>query len=387
MSVPHALRRAAPVGLLATLLSAGSATASTPTVVVQEGAAGQQVQVTDLDVRGQRVALTSRGSTGSPNGYRVSLSTDGGASWTTSAKLDPDFRDPRVTICGGYAAVAYTDAYDTGYRDVLVNATPFGGGGEGFERISILKTTRGPDVTCIGGDEVAVAYFEQAVDGYGVRVTTTGDALETLGGGPGRQTFWNASASSSKGLGIAASTDRLYVTWFDGKRLKLRRFRIAQASGNLLTSLGTTTIATVSGGRDPRIGADGSRVFVSYSKGADLVVRRSTDKGASFGSAKTLRNLPNASEIGAMPTTVAVKGKRAVIGAVEIGGIETLTGKGLAYRTTNGGSSWSLRHSHSGGRTVAGLVKADGAQRLIEAWDQSISQPSVQRIRSHRATD
>ncbi|MBX3029710.1 MAG: hypothetical protein KF809_06095 [Chloroflexi bacterium] len=387
MPVCHTLRRAAPAGLLATLLSAGSAAAFTPTVTVEEGDPGDQIEVTDLAGRGPRVAITSWHRAGGATGYVLSMSDDAGATWSQASSLDPDFREPQVAICDGRAAVAYTDEYISGYRDVLVDARPFAGGEDGFERITSARTTRGPDVTCIGGDEVVVAFFQQTSSGWGVRVRTTGDALDVFGSGPGAQGFSIGSGTPSRGLGVAASGDRLYVTWFDGNKLRLRRFAIGQAPGNVLTRITTSTIATVPGGRNPRIGAAGSRVFVTYSKGPDLVVRRSTNKGVSFGGAKTLRNLPNASEVGALPTTVAVNGTRAVIGAVEVGGIETLTGKGLSYRTTNGGSSWTRVHSHSGGRTVAGLIKADDAQRLIEAWDQSISQPSVQRIRSHRATD
>ena len=95
----------------------------------------------------------------------------------------------------------------------------------------------------------------------------------------------------------------------------------------------------------------------------------------SFGSAQTLRNEPFPSEIGALPTTVAVHGSRVAIGALEIGGIDGPVGKGLGYRSTNSGSSYSHVSTRSQGKLVAGLLTVGGVYKYAEAWDQSISQP------------
>ncbi len=114
---------------------------------------------------------------------------------------------------------------------------------------------------------------------------------------------------------------------------------------------------------------------------ADLKARRSTNSGASFGSAWTLRNEPFPSEIGAFPVTVAVKGSKVAIGAVELGGIETLTGKGLGYRSTNGGTSYTRVSTHGSGRTAATIVEVGSTHKCAEAWDQSITDGTEIRFR------
>ena len=146
------------------------------------------------------------------------------------------------------------------------------------------------------------------------------------------------------------------------------------------TRSGTSTIATLKYGTTPKIGADGDRVILAYMDKADLKVRRSTDKGVSFGSAKTLVNEPFPSEVGAAPTTVAVKGSKVAIGVVEV---NEMSGRGMGYLSTNGGSSYTKQSTHAGGTTVAGLVKVGGSYQYAEAWDQQFSQPNLEQVR-HR---
>jgi hypothetical protein len=164
----------------------------------------------------------------------------------------------------------------------------------------------------------------------------------------------------------------VYVAWFAGSTLKVRRFRISSSSAHTLTSLGTTTIGTVQSGTAPTIGADGTKVVLAYTHGADLKVRRSTNRGVSFGSARTIRNLPDASEIGASATTVAVKGNLVALGVNDIGGIETLSGTGRGYKSTNGGSTFTRLTTHTGGRVLGSVVKVGSSYRWAEVWDQSL---------------
>jgi hypothetical protein len=190
--------------------------------------------------------------------------------------------------------------------------------------------------------------------------------------------------SPSRGLSVAATSDRVYVAWFQGTRLKLRRFRIGAAPNHTLTSLGTTSLGTIPSGTSPQVGASGSKVIVAYTQGADLKVRRSTNRGVSFGAARTLKDLPGASEIGALATTVVMKGDLAAIGSVEAGGIETLTGRGVGYKSTNGGVTWSRVSTHSGGWLLASLVRPGSSYRWAEVWDRSLSQPSPDVVRFRR---
>jgi len=69
---------------------------------------------------------------------------------------------------------------------------------------------------------------------------------------------------------------------------------------------------------------------------------------------------------------------------VELGGIGDLVGRGLGYKSTNGGSTYSQISSHASGRVVATLVRPGSVYRYAEIWDESISDPSAHRIRFRR---
>jgi hypothetical protein len=97
-----------------------------------------------------------------------------------------------------------------------------------------------------------------------------------------------------------------------------------------------------------------------------------------------LRNLPGASEVGALATTLTMKGDLVALGSVEVGGIETLTGKGVGYKSTNGGATWSKVSSHSGGWLLATLTRPGSSYRWAEVWDRSLSQPSPDVVRFRR---
>ena len=79
-------------------------------------------------------------------------------------------------------------------------------------------------------------------------------------------------------------------------------------------------------------------MVLAYQQNSDVRVRRSTNEGASFGSAKTIRNNSDEGFVSARPTTVAVKGERMVVGVVEYFGDVGLSGWGFGYLSTNGGS-------------------------------------------------
>ena len=171
------------------------------------------------------------------------------------------------------------------------------------------------------------------------------------------QSFDLGTGDYSRGLAIAATKDMVYVAWFRGNALKLRRFSVGAGPGYLLSSLGTSTIATLAHAGSVELGAQASRVVVAYAQDSDVRIRRSTNEGASFGSPRTLVNNEAGGFASAWPTTVAVKGERMVVGVTEVVGDIGFSGAGFGYLSTNGGSSWTLKPSHSRGLLVAGLVK------------------------------
>ncbi len=368
----HRVRTGAAAGALALLLTSAfpGLAAFGPASIVDEGAPTEHITLTDLAARGDDLALVTERVLAGNRTAVLSWSDEGGDTWQHQAVEGSPTSEPEVAICGGTAtAVHRVGTGDTARVRSLT--APFGGGLQIIREWTGEGAVRKPDIACVANTYLAVAWFQRIDGEWRLRVRPGPDAAP-IGLGAG---------TVSKGLSIASSNDRLYVAWFRGSSLKVRRFRIGSGSQHALTSLGTTTVASLTYGRYPEIGAGGARAFLAYMDRADLKVRRSTDRGVSFGGARTLRNEPFPSEIGAYPTTVAVGGQRVAIGAVEIGGVEELVGRGLGYYSTNGGSSWALKSSHSGGGTAATLERSVSVYQYAEAWDQSISDPLIERIR------
>ncbi|MEZ4595924.1 MAG: hypothetical protein R3C32_03235 [Chloroflexota bacterium] len=124
--------------------------------------------------------------------------------------------------------------------------------------------------------------------------------------------------------------------------------------------------------------------MLAYTQGADLKVRRSTNRGVSFSSARTVRDLPDASEVGASASTIVVKGSKVALGVNDIGGIETLTGTGRGYKSTDGGATFTRMTTHIGGRVLATLVRPGSSYRWAELWDRSLSGDSPGTVRFRR---
>jgi hypothetical protein len=371
------LRAAVPAALASLAIAASPVAAFQPTVLL--GTADPGVDITLRDHQGRGPALAATGDVvelGVRNGVLL-WSTDSGQTWDNDTLIAP--REAEAAVCAGRAIAIHTR--DVGAERFVRTSThqlaADISGGRDWTDSGVART---PDGACVRNHELAVAWFRKTSDGWKVRVRTGVPAGDDLS----PQTFDLGSGTPSRGLAVAASADRVYVAWFRGQALKLRRFAIGGAPGHTLTSLGTTTLALLRYGNTPELGADGDRVILAFMDRADLKVRRSTNRGVSFGSPRTLRNEPFPSEIGAFPTTVAVKGSRVAIGAVELGGIEGLVGRGLGYKSTDGGATYSRISSHSSGRVVATLVRPGSVYRYAELWDESISDPSAHRIRFRR---
>ena len=380
MSVPRTLRCAGSLAALAAVLSAASALAFHTPVTIVTGGSGESATVTDLSSRGSEVAVTTDWN--GPGGRFVMLaqSSNDGASWSHQTWSGLDFggaRDSQVTVCHGYDVMIYraasSDAIPVWSIETL--ASPTGSGATAIQQLPGTEDARWPDVACIANDRLVTAWLKPQGSGYHVRVRTR----QPVGPTTSPQSFDLGSGSYQRGLSITVTANRVYVTWFRGNALKLARFSIS--SDHRLHLIGTKTIATLTNAVYPRVGADGDRVIVAYTDDYALKVRRSSNTGASFGSAKTLLSVGTSGFAGVFPVTVTVRGSKVVIGGMLSA---ELDGKGLGYRSTDGGSSYQLLSRRSSGRIVAGLVKVGSSYRYAEAWDQSISQPDPQTVRFRR---
>jgi hypothetical protein len=342
-------------------------------------------RITDVASRGSNVAVTMDLRFGGQRIVGLYWSTDGGATsgWAGDTVLfgSASYLESQAAVCRGRAVAAYAVGISATKRAILSHSNDLSGAIEGDrEWTGPGVIARRPDVACIANTELAIAWFQKHSSGYKVVLETgvvTGDDMSPEHFGLGKGT-------PGRGLSVATTADRVYVTWFDGNTLKLRRFRVGTTSAHTLTSLGTTTLGTIPGGTSPTIGADGSRVVLAYTLGADLKVRRSTDRGVSFRPAITVRNLPDASEVGALATSVTVKGKLVALGTIDVGGLETLTGTGRGYKSTDGGATFTRLTTHPGGRVLATVVKPGSSYRWAEVWDQSLDQPGPGLVRFRR---
>ncbi len=379
MSRTRHLRRALPAGVLALALVAAPALADFhPSIVIQTSDANEDLTASDMGFQGAVQVVGIDRSTGAGRSITMAYSTDRGASWSSAGQADA--RESQVTVCGGDPMVIYAQANGPGSWTIGSMAFDVSGSIFGFRDWTSSGVARKPDVACVAGARVVAAWFQKSGSDYRVKVR----AQKVVGEDLTPQAFDLGVGTMGRGLAVATSKTRAYVAWFQGNDLKLRRFSIGTDAGHTLTSLGTSTIASLRYGLYPELGAQGSTVVLALMDRASLKVRRSTNSGGSFGASVTLRTEPFPSEIGISPTTVAVRGSRVAIGAIEIGGDITVQGKGFGYLSTNRGSSFTKQASHAGGRTVASLVLVGDTYRYSEAWDQSISDPTTQVIRYRR---
>lgn len=367
------LRLALPATLLSLAATALPAMALEPSVAVVNFPSGWSGGISDVASRGSTVVVTADVEVGGVPVVEMHWSTDGGATggWdgdTITSGLVPRL-ESSAAVCDGRAVAAHVLQMDSATRGILTHTNSLTSPVEGTrEWTTVNVIARKPDVACVANSELAIAWFERLSSGYKVVLETGVVAGDDLS--PQRLSL--GTGSPGRGLSVAATSDRVYVAWFDGSTLKVRRYRIGTGAAHTLTSLGTTSLGRVQGGTNPKVGADGARVVIAYTQGADLKVRRSTNKGVSFSSARTVRNLPDASEVGALATGVTVKGSKVALGVDDVGGIETLSGTGRGYTSTDGGASFSRVTTHPGGRVLTALVVVGGAHRWAEVWDHSL---------------
>jgi len=381
-----------PIALLASVVVATPAMADFgPTSIVRTTNSGVDLDVTDYAWDGGSIALTWEEV--QPAGRRVYLgwTTDRGATWQRQRVDDRSSRDPQVALCAGWAWAIFrlhvTGSPAHEWLVALTGRSVDGGVYEGSIQ-TFSGEAREPDVACVGTRRLVSAWFQKSGDTWRVKLHARGVLLNPEDEEVPEQDFDLGTGELGRGLAIAATRDMVYVAWFRGTQLKLRRFSVGASPGYRLSSLGTSTIATLAHAGSVELGAQASRVVLAYQQDSDVRIRRSTNEGASFGSAKTLRNNSDEGFVGALPTSVSVKGDRMTVGVVEYFGDVGLSGSGFGFLSTNGGSSWTRKPYHDRALLVAGLVKVGTGYHYAEAWDQSIREeghdPAIERLRFRR---
>ena len=378
MDLSCAVRRAIPVGLVAVAIAAAPGLAFQPSVPLPLDGVIDHPHATDLGARGHDVAVSLDATVAGDQVTDLAWSTDGGATFDDEIVFGKDAaRESQAIVCHDAAVMAFANhiAADGIWRIETFHAD-LSDTIKGDHWWTTTGVSRRPDVACVKDTEEVVVWFQKHGSSYEVHL-----GASKPGDDPHPQEFNLGTGSVSRGLAVASSSTRVFVAWFQGNDLRLRRYSIGSAPNYSLHALGTSTIATLKYGNTPKLGADSDRLILAYMDRADLKVRRSTDQGVSFGSARTLINEPFPSEAGAAPTTVGVQGSQIAIGAMEVS--ET-SGRGIGYLSTNGGTSYTKQATHTGGLTVAGLVKIGSSTKYAEAWDRQFGQSVPELVRYHR---
>jgi hypothetical protein len=368
------------VGVLSVVMLAIAAPVSaagwTDPVTLSLLAPSKEVFVRDIATRGESVAVAweERPFTGNRAVY-LRWSTDSGDTWKPRERLSTRRQlEVRVDLCGG-ALWATSRIEATGGWVIDLDRRGLSSGSTSTTPVTGVGDVRGPDIAC-AGRRLAIAWFQKVAGVWKVRLQARG-----VTGGLRTYSTTLGKGSPSRGLAVAGTADRLYVAWYQGKALKLRRFAIGGGTQAPVSSLGTGIVGGADDGFRLRMGAAGDRVGLAYTRRGDTYGRVSSDQAISFHPHRRL--VSAAFEIGTEASHVDVRGSAVIVTA----SVSTVgTGWGYLYRTTNEGSSWSevpgsLR---TGGAMVAAFGTRNGAIRIMEAWDSSYVSLYQARVRFRR---
>lgn len=349
-----------------------------PTKIIRSISAGELLTAEDMAGLGSRV-LVGWEQEGATQKAFMRWSLDGGNTWKATRRLDTrPIRELQVDTCKGWAwGVAGLHVPEAPAGEWLISLDGYKMNGSPHEAsiLTLSGQSRTPDIACAGGKRLAVAWFRKVSGGHRVKFFSRGILLNPLGDNPPEVKHDLGMGNLQRGLSVAATKDRIYVAWFKGDNLMLRRYGVGAAPNFPITHLGTQSLGSYQYGNYPRLGAAGGRVALAYMNRADLVVRVSANRGVSWGAQRTLRDEPFPSEIAASPTNVDVRGSRILVSGIEQGGIETPSGKGFLYQSNDGGGSWAqvTGSVKNGSRVVGAFMSPGGVTKRAMAWDDALN--------------
>ena len=376
-------------GLSAVLVLSGSALAGgwTSPIILRATDPGVPLVAGDLATQGSHVVA---GWTEAAAGY-VRWSVDGGDGFDATHQLDArPTKGMAVDTCDGWAwaaATLRTTASPPHQWHVALNGWVLSG--PSYERSQITHggVSRDVDLACVGDRRLALAYLQKVSGHWRLKVFSR-TASRTFGDDPPDQAFDLGVVASPGGLAIAATNDRVYVTWFAAGAQHLKRFDVAAGPHAMLSARPTQLLSDHGYQFTPKIAADGSRVVIAWTDHADLVARVSTNGGTAWGPRRILEDMPFPSEVGSWPTNADIDGSRIIVGGGIVGGStpQDFSGEGFVDRSLNDGAGWARVPGtrHADGRALGAYVRIGGVPRVAVTWDQWVANPLVERLRFGR---
>ena len=244
----------------------------------------------------------------------VRISADGGASFAPRQRVDmrPNAW-PAIDICHGSLVIVSEVHPGTGAEDewdIVLHRRALEGTDAAevpiTDPLADLRVTS-PDVACVGDRFVAVTWAQRLAGGTWRARLRLLDPFPGTAGGPSPVTIDLGPAHARAEVSVAATADTIVAAWRQGSTLRFKRFDVLP--GSVGASLAVARTLLPSGADGPvEIGLSGDRIIVAAMRARDLVVRRSTDNGVSFGARRTLLEGDDHGGFIAVPVTIDVRG-------------------------------------------------------------------------------
>ncbi len=297
----------------------------------------------------------------------VRVSKDNGATWggkikvsTSGTNFDPY---PQIAVLGSNAYITW---YDQGTSDIFLRRST--DNGTTWKAIANISNNAGesfyPQVA-VSGSNVYVTWYDNTPGNYDILFKRSTDNGAT----------WKAvvnisnNAGSSSGQQIAVSGANVYVTWSDttdstnGNPETLVR----RSTDNGATWKAAVNISNSTGySYNQQIAVSGANVYVTWSDDTDsagngeILLRRSTDNGATW---KAVKNLSNNIGNSSVPQ-IKVSGAN-----VYVTWYDDTTGNNeiLVRRSTDNGATWKAvkNLSNNAGRSYAPQITIVGSDVYI----------------------
>jgi hypothetical protein len=220
-------------------------------------------------------------------------STDGGASWKSIQNLSnnaDDSFDPQVATSGSNVYVVWYDKTAGNYEILLKRSTDSGATWKAVKNLSNNAGSSFSPQVAVSGSNVYLVWVDQTPGNSDVFFRRSADNGATW------QPAVNLSSNpkSSTGPQIAISGSSVYVVWT--QRISADEFAVffrrSTDNGGIWGPKIEISSSGMNVGFPPRVAASGSNVYISWGDdgAADVLFRRSTDSGATW---KPIINISN----------------------------------------------------------------------------------------------
>jgi hypothetical protein len=225
-------------------------------------------------------------------------STDNGATFGPAKNLsnDPGFNsDPRMAASGNSVYVVWEGDGPTGGNDIFfVGSTDSGENFGSPINLSNHGATENPKIAA-SGDNVYVVWADASFGNFEVAFKRSTNNGESFG------SIKNLSNNPPESLSpkVKASGNNVYVIWNDDSTQGGRQDVLYKRSTNNGESFGSIkNLSDNNNAGAGQIAISGKNVYVTWTGGGtDIFFKKSNNEGASFGSTKNLSNNPGKSEV------------------------------------------------------------------------------------------